>query len=103
MYKLGVYIPDSHLEPVKLALFEAGAGRIGNYDCCCWQTAGKGQFRPVEGSTPYIGRQGEVETVAEYRVELVCNDDCIRQVLAALHASHPYEEPAFDVVRMEDF
>lgn len=101
MYKLGFYVPAGQLEQVKLALFAAGAGRIGNYDHCCWQTLGQGQFRPLAGSTPALGQQGHVETVAEYRVELVCEDRLIAQVLAALKASHPYEEPAYDVVRLE--
>ncbi len=101
MYKLCVYVPESHLEPVKLALFEAGAGRIGNYDSCCWQTAGQGQFRPLAGSDPFLGGQGSVEKVAEYKVELVCDDDCIEAAITALRASHPYEEPAFDVWRLE--
>lgn len=100
MYKLGVYVPESHLETVKQALFAAGAGRIGNYDSCCWQTPGQGQFRALDGSTPFLGQQGSVASVAEYRLELVCAEACIREVLQALRDSHPYEEPAYDVVRL---
>lgn len=100
MYKLGIYVPRSHLEQVKTALFAAGAGRIGNYDSCCWQTPGQGQFRALEGSDPYIGQQGKVELVQEYRVEMVCADDLIAAVIQALRAAHPYEEPAFDVVQL---
>ncbi|MDR0780328.1 MAG: NGG1p interacting factor NIF3 [Pseudomonadales bacterium] len=103
MYKLGVYIPAFHLDQVKAALFAAGAGRIGNYEHCCWQTLGQGQFRPQVGSNPYLGRQGALEQVAEYRVELVVAAAAIQAVVAALRASHPYEEPAFDVVRLESF
>jgi hypothetical protein len=101
MYKLGVYIPASHLEEVKSALFTAGAGRIGAYDSCCWQVRGQGQFRPCEGSRPFIGQQGQVETVEEYRVEMVVDDSVLDAVMVALRASHPYEEPAFDVTRLE--
>ncbi|MGP1615890.1 MAG: hypothetical protein ACTS5Y_12660 [Pollutimonas bauzanensis] len=100
MYKLGVYVPASHLEPLKAALFAAGAGRIGNYDSCCWQTPGQGQFRALEGSAPYLGQQGKVEIVEEYRVELVFDEGLLTQVIAALRAAHPYEEPAFDVVKL---
>ncbi len=100
MYKLGVYVPDSHLESLKQALFDAGAGRVGDYDQCCWQVKGQGQFRPLPGSEPFTGDQGSVSSVAEYRVELVCTDDCIRAVVAALKAAHPYETPAFDVVQL---
>ncbi|HBM22588.1 MAG TPA: NGG1p interacting factor NIF3, partial [Alcanivorax sp.] len=63
VYKLCFYVPEEHAEAVKNAVFEAGAGRIGNYDCCSFQVAGQGQFRPLEGSDPYIGGQGEIETV----------------------------------------
>ena len=100
MYKLGFYVPASHLEQVKAALFTAGAGRIGNYDSCCWQTPGQGQFRALEGSRPYLGQQGKVETIEEYRVELVFDASLLEPVVAALRRAHPYEEPAFVVVQL---
>lgn len=100
MFKICVYVPETHLDQVKQALFAAGAGRVGNYDCCAWQTLGQGQFRPLAGAQPFIGQQGVVETVAEYRVELVCDDAHIEASLAALRAAHPYEEPAYDVIRL---
>lgn len=103
MYKLSFYVPEDHLAPVKMALFNSGAGRIGDYDCCCWQTRGTGQFRPLEGSDPFIGEHGEVEQLSEYKVELVCEDALIRDVITTLKRSHPYEEPAYDVVKLEDF
>jgi len=103
MYKLGVYIPETHVDEVKQAIFAAGAGRIGNYDNCCWQIAGVGQFRPLPGSQPFAGCQGTVESVPETRVELVVDDNLIRAVLAALRSAHPYEEPAFDVVKLAEF
>jgi len=94
-YKLEFYVPAEHLEPVKNALFAAGAGRIGKYDCCCWQTAGTGQFRPLPGSHPFIGRQEQIETVAEIKVEMVCASAVIDAVIAALLRTHPYETPAY--------
>lgn len=97
MYKLVFFVPESHLESVKSAVFAAGAGAIGNYDQCCWQVLGQGQFRPLAGSKPYLGQANKLETVAEYRVEMVCGDECIAQAVAALRKSHPYEEPAIDV------
>jgi len=102
MHKLCFYVPGSHLERVKTAVFEAGAGRIGDYDRCCWQTPGRGQFRPLEHSDPYIGSRGRVETVEEYKVEMVCADDCVERVVEALRDSHPYEEPAFDLWPLSD-
>ena len=76
-------------------MFATGAGRIGDYDSCCWQTLGQGQFRPIDGAKPYIGQQGVLETVEEYKVELVCQDDLIVAAVAALKQAHPYEEPAY--------
>ncbi|MBL4583907.1 MAG: YqfO family protein [Pseudomonadales bacterium] len=102
MHKLCVYVPTEHVELVKQALFEAGAGKIGNYDSCCWQTLGTGQFRALEGSEPFLGQQGVVEQVEEYKLEMVCDDQFIKAVLTALRAAHPYEEPAFDLVKLED-
>jgi hypothetical protein len=102
MYKLVFFVPESHLEQVKTAVFSAGAGRIGNYDQCCWQVPGVGQFRPLAGATPYIGSNDQCETLSEYRVEMVCADEFIHVAVAALRATHPYEEPAFDVWRLVD-
>ena len=101
LYKLCFYVPETHVEDVKMAVFAAGAGRIGNYDCCAWQVAGQGQFRPLEGSQPFLGQQGEIEKVAEFRVEMVCAQEHVRAVLAALKLAHPYEEPAYDLLRLE--
>jgi hypothetical protein len=100
MYKLAFYVPVEHIDKVKTAVFAAGAGRVGNYDCCCWQVPGQGQFRPLPGSQPFLGQQGAVEIVEEYRVELVCEEHLLNAVVAALRAAHPYEEPAFDVVQL---
>lgn len=102
MFKLCFFVPDSHLETVKLALFEAGAGRIGDYDRCCWQTRGTGQFRPLVGANPHLGAVGEEERVEEWKVELVCDDDRIQSTLMALRKVHPYEEVAFDLWRLID-
>ena len=103
MKKLCVYIPSSHLEQVKAALFAAGAGKIGDYDQCCWQCVGQGQFRPLAGSQPFVGEQGKCEQVEEYRVEMVCEEARINAVIQALNEAHPYEEPAYDVTALEDF
>jgi len=102
MYKICVFVPESAAEQVKQALFESGAGKIGDYDCCCWQTLGQGQFKPLEGSSPTIGKQDRIETVAEFRIEMVCDDAFIKAAVSALKNSHPYEEPAYDVWKLED-
>lgn len=106
MYKLTLYVPDSHVEVVKKAIFAAGAGRYANaskasYDSCSWQVMGQGQFQPLEGATPFIGDVGKLETVAEWRVETVVEDEFIQAVIQALRAAHPYEMPAFDAMKVE--
>lgn len=100
MYKLCFYVPQSYLEPVKQAVFSAGAGKIGDYDSCCWQVVGQGQFRPLDGSKPFLGQKDVVEVITEYRVEMVCEASRIKDAVAALLEAHPYEEPAWDVVAL---
>ena len=103
MYKLCFFVPPSHVDEVKDAVFAAGGGRIGAYDRCAWQVLGLGQFRPLDGSQPFIGEAGQVEQVEEWKVELVVADGLIRGVVEALKQSHPYETPAYEVWRLEDF
>lgn len=103
MYKLAFFVPASHVEVVKAAVFAAGGGRIGDYDHCAWQTLGQGQFRPLDGSQPFLGQTGQVEVVEEWKVELVVADELIAQVVAALKQSHPYETPAYEVWRLAEF
>lgn len=98
MVKFVFFVPESHLETVKSAVFAAGAGRQGQYDCCAWQVKGQGQFRPLAGSQPFIGQVGHVEVVDEYRVEMLCPLDAVDSVQNALRLAHPYEEPAFEFI-----
>ncbi|WP_373191381.1 NGG1p interacting factor NIF3 [Halomonas sp.] len=101
MYKLAFFVPLANAEAVKDAIFATGAGRIGDYEACCFQTRGTGQFRPLDGADPHIGRVGDLEHVEELKVELVCEDALIREAVAALRLAHPYQEPAFDLWRLE--
>ncbi|SRR5690554_5167180 len=103
MYKLCYFVPEGYLEQTKQALFAAGAGKIGDYEQCAWQCEGQGQFRPLAGSDPFLGAQGQLERVKEFKVELVCEDSRIREAVAALKQAHPYEEPAYEVYRLEMF
>ncbi len=102
MYKLCFFVPDAHVEAVKQAVFASGAGRIGNYEACCWQVLGQGQFRPLPGSQPFIGEAGVVQQVAEWKVEMVVADELIHAAVKALKQIHPYETPAFEVWRLSD-
>lgn len=95
MFKLEFYVPVEYAETVKSAIFAAGGGRIGDYDRCCWETLGTGQFRPSESATPFIGEPDELEKVPELKVEMVCEDNLIDTVITALIDAHPYETPAY--------
>ena len=103
MYSLVVYVPESHLGPVKDALFQAGAGRIGSYDSCAWQVKGEGQFRALPGANPHLGNIGAVEKVPEWRIELVVEEEFLQRTIAALKDAHPYETPAFLVSKLSSF
>ncbi len=94
-YKIELYVPVTHAEKVKQAMFDAGAGCIGNYNSCCWQTLGIGQFKPLTNSSPFIGKEGEIEKVEEYKIDIICSEESIEKVISALHTSHPYETPAY--------
>ncbi len=95
IYSLVVYVPEADAESLKEALFAAGAGRIGNYEACVWQTLGTGQFRPLSGANPTLGEVGEIEKVQELRVEMVCALEHLDVIERALHEAHPYETPAY--------
>lgn len=92
-----VYVPRENAEAVQQAVFEAGAGHIGDYSHCSWSVSGIGQFLPHEGASPAIGSVGSVEQVPEDRFEVVAPARARATVLAAMRAAHPYEEPAFDI------
>jgi hypothetical protein len=86
---LTVFIPDEALEQVKSALFAAGAGSIGDYEQCCWQVQGTGQFMPLAGSAPHIGKQDSLETVDEWRVEMVVDEAFITAAVIAFPTGAP--------------
>ncbi len=100
-YQLCFYVPVSHLEVVKTALFKKGAGKLGHYDACSWEVLGQGQFRPLTGSHPFLGDENKVEVVPEYKVEMICTPKYITQVLHELIAIHPYEIPAYSVYEVK--
>lgn len=100
MYKICFYSPVEHTETIKEAMFKAGAGKIGAYEACAWQVLGEGQFRPLQGSNPFLGEVNQLEKTPEYRVEMICEDKYLQAVVAALKNAHPYEEPAYDIVKL---
>lgn len=103
MYKICFYVPETHAEEVKNALFVTGAGKMGLYSCCAWQTLGVGQFMPLAGSHAFIGEKDRLEKVAEYQIEMICQDEYIQNAVTALKQAHPYEEVPYQVWRLEEF
>ena len=95
-----IFVPQENAEAVRAAVFAAGAGRIGAYSQCSWSVTGTGQFLAGDRATPAIGSVGAIERVVEDRVEVVAPARARREVLAAMRAAHPYEEPAFDIVAL---
>ncbi|KAK4224443.1 GTP cyclohydrolase 1 type 2/Nif3 [Podospora fimiseda] len=106
-YKLVFYVPPTALKACKTAIFAAGAGRYpgpGNYTECCFTTLGRGQFRPGDTANPHIGQLKTLQFVDEVKVEILCvGEETARDAVAALKKSHPYEEPAYEVYKLEDF
>jgi hypothetical protein len=100
--KLVWFVPEDALDATRDAVFEAGAGRIGDYMRCSWYTAGTGTFLGGEQTNPALGESGREEHVPELRVETVVPADRLEDVVAALRAAHPYEVPAFDAYPLLD-
>lgn len=100
MYKLCFYVPASHLEQVKDALFDSGAGKFKCYDRCCWQTLGEGQFRPLPGSRPFIGVANKLQKTAEFKVEMICEQAKLKDALESLLKAHPYQQPAYEIYKI---
>ena len=100
--KLVVYAPLEAADKVRQAMFEAGAGCIGNYDACSFNAQGKGSFRAGESAHPYVGEVGEMHFEDEVRIETVVPKHVLNQVIAAMLKVHPYEEVAYDVFALEN-
>lgn len=102
LLKLITFVPLQQVELVRKALFEAGAGVIGNYDSCSYNTDGYGTFRAGEGTHPFVGKVGEIHSEAEVRTEVVLPSYKLNKVLNALIQTHPYEEPAYDILPLKN-
>ncbi|KAK8132014.1 hypothetical protein PG999_000187 [Apiospora kogelbergensis] len=105
VFRLVFNVPKDHLAACKKAIFAAGAGRYpqSNYTECCWETDGTGQFRPGDAARPHLGAVGQLEQVPETRVETPCvGKDVAKKVIEALKKAHPYEEPSYQLYKVED-
>jgi dinuclear metal center YbgI/SA1388 family protein len=98
LLKLVTYVPVLHVDSVRNALFEAGAGCIGNYDSCSYASEGKGSFRALENTNPFVGEKGKLHLEKEERLEMILPMHLQRAVKQALIKAHPYEEVAFDFI-----
>lgn len=101
MYKLIFFVPESHLEKVKEALFFAGLGEDAQYSHTCWQTAGQMQFIPKPGSHPARGQIGQIYFSQDYRVEMICKKKLLRKAVKILVNVHPYDQPAYEIYKVE--
>jgi hypothetical protein len=101
--KIIFFVPPEHVSVVRNAMFLAGAGRVGNYECCSFETLGLGQFKPLEGSSAFLGKVGELEKLEELKVEMVCEKKFIHLVIKAMKESHPYETVAYEVYSIEQY
>lgn len=98
LMKLAVMVPVDHAELIRLALFDAGAGAIGNYDCCSYTVEGTGTFRALDGANPYVGELLSIHHEPEVKIEVILPSALRNHVEAALREVHPYEEPAYDFI-----
>jgi hypothetical protein len=102
MKKIAFTVPINACEGVKEAMYQAGAGRFNNYECQCWQTLGEGQWLPMKGANPTIGKEGVLERVQEFKVEMFCEDRYLGPAITAMLDAHPYEGPQFEVYSIEN-
>ncbi len=97
LVKLSVFVPSTHEDQVRVAIGNAGAGHIGNYSHCSFSSNGIGTFTPLEGTEPFIGKQGELERVEEVKIESILPESIVKVVVSAMKKAHPYEEVAYDL------
>jgi len=102
-YKVAIYVPVTHAEGLRQAIGEAGGGEMGNYSFCSFSTRGTGRYRPKEGAEPFVGKIGEISEVEEEKIEFICRKEHLDGVIKAMREAHPYEEMAYEVIRMENF
>ncbi len=99
--KLATYVPHAHTERVMNAMFEAGAGEIGDYGECSFRWKGKGTFKAKEGSSPFVGEIGERHSEEEDRVEVIFPEHLASRITQAMKQAHPYEEVAFEIYKLD--
>jgi hypothetical protein len=101
-YKVVVTVPENEADKLREAIGNAGGGKVGNYTHCSFSVKGTGRFLPVDGAKPAIGQIGQLEEVAEERIEITCDSDGVKAVVDAIRGTHSYEEPAIDVYELAE-
>ena len=101
-YKIVVTVPENETEVLREAIGNAGGGKVGNYTHCSFSVKGTGRFLPIDGAKPTVGQVGQLEKVAEERIEITCDGENVKAVVAAIRKEHSYEEPAIDVYKLEE-
>jgi hypothetical protein len=99
-YKVVVTVPENEADKLREAIGNAGGGKVGNYTHCSFSVKGTGRFLPIDGAKPAIGQIGQLEEVAEERIEITCDDVSVKAVITAIREAHSYEEPAIDVYEL---
>lgn len=102
LYKIAIYVPVDYTEKIVNVLGESGAGFIGNYSHCTYRTMGKGTFKPLKGTNPFIGEEGEFATVEENRIETIVDGRMVKSLIKKIKTAHPYEEMAYDLFPLEN-
>lgn len=98
VFKLEIFLPESHFEAVREALWSVDAGHIGNYDRCLSWSWVQSCWRPLEGACPYDGRTGELSQAEEIKIEVCCRSDRLEETIKAIKSAHPYEEPVINIL-----
>lgn len=101
-YKVVVTVPENEADELREAIGNAGGGKVGNYTHCSFSVKGTGRFLPVDGANPAIGQVGQLEEVSEERIEITCDSENVKAVVAAIREAHSYEEPVIDVYKLAE-
>lgn len=101
-YKIVVTVPENEADKLREAIGNAGGGKVGNYTHCSFSVKGTGRFLPVDGANPAIGQVGQLEEVAEERIEITCDSESVKAVVAAIRGAHSYEEPSINIYKLEE-
>lgn len=100
LFKIVITVPENEADELRKAIGNAGGGKVGNYIHCSFSVKGTGRFLPIQGANPAIGEVGKLEEVAEERIEITCDSEHVKAVVAAIREAHSYEEPAIDIYEL---